>query len=215
MHYRLDHENGDFSLVFPLSIQKSRQATAYYQEFRRAIAGIHVWPEELDTTIFPQFKIYYQKIAHFFDLNPDQLTLKSRHNFFVATEPIDYKGRLIPGLSFLERLLGYDYPREDDDITQPDQAIVTTGDPTLDVIADAILIFKIGGLENHYSLNELVKLCKQANDRLKQAEDSAKGDSKGGDENLEFEILDEDFVKDKSRLYNWLTNLGVSIPVEF
>lgn len=213
MHYRLDYQDGDFVIVFPLPIQKSRRVSAYHQELRNAIAGIHVWPEELDAKIYPILKTYYRKIAHFFDINSDLLTQNSRHHFFIATEPIQYKEQLIPGLSLLEKLLGYDYPKEDFITTDID--VVSTGDPTLDVIADAILIFKVGGLENHYSLDELAKLCKQANDRLKQAEELAKGETKGGDENLESEPLDEDFVKDQSRLYNWLTNIGVVVPAEF
>ena len=73
----------------------------------------------------------------------------------------------------------------------------------------------MGGLENYYSLDELSKLCKQANERLRQAEELAKEGAKGGDENLESEPLDEDFVKNKARLYNWLINLGVEVPMEF
>lgn len=214
MHYRLDYQDGDFVIVFPLPIQKSRRVSAYHQELRNAIAGLHVWPEELDSKIYPVLKTYYKKIAHFFGFNSDLLTQNSRHHFFIATEPIQYKEQLIPGLSLLEKLLGYDYPKEDR-VTTDIECVISTGDPNLDIIADAILIFKVGGLENHYSLDELAKLCKQANDRLKQAEELAKGETKGGDENLEFEPLDEDFVKDQSRLYNWLTNLGVVVPTEF
>ena len=215
-HFRLDYQDGDFTLVFPLPIKESRKVAVYHQELRGAVAGLHVWPEDLDSKLYPLLKIYYHKIAVFFEINPDQLTQESRHHFFIATEPIEYKNQLIPGLSLLEKLLGYDYPKEDaSELVKSSEEIITTGDPSLDIIADAILIFKIGGLENHYSLDELAKLCKQANERLKQAEESARGETKGGDENLESEALDEDFVKDKSRLYNWLTNLGIAVPVEF
>lgn len=214
MHYRLDYEDGDFVIVFPLPIQKSRKVSAYHQELRNAISGFHVWPEELDSKLYPALKTYYKKIALFFDFNPDLLTQKSRHHFFIATEPIEYKKQLIPGLSFLEKLLGYDYPKDESAIANSED-VISTGDPNLDIIADAILIFKVGGLENHYSLDELAKLCKQANDRLKQAEELARGETKGGDENLESEPLDDDFIKDRSRLYNWLTNLGIAVPAEF
>ena len=215
MHFRLDYQNGDFTLVFPLSIQQSRKVSAYHKELRRMISGVHIWPEEIDSKMYPILKLYYQKIGVFFDVNPELLTQSSRHNFFIATEPIEYKGQLIPGLSFLEQLLGYAYPKEEISEGQTSEPIITTGDQNLDIITDAILIFKIGGLESHYSLDELAKLCKQANDRLKQAEESARGETRGGDENLESEALDDDFVKDKSRLYNWLTNLGIKVPAEF
>lgn len=215
MHYRLDYADDDFVIVFPLPIKESRKVAAYHQALRSAIAGRHVWPEESDSILFPAFKRYYQKIAGFFDIDTDRLTPISRHHFFIATEPIEYKNQKIPGLSYLEKLLGYDYPSETPSEQPTQEKIITTGDLNLDVITDAILIFKIGGLENYYSLNELVKICKQANERLKQAEELARGEAKGGDENLETEVQDEDFVKEKARLYNWLTNLGVSVPVEF
>lgn len=215
MYYRLDYQDGGFELIFPLPVSQSRKVSAYHQELRSAIAGVHVWPEDLDSKIYPILKVYYENIAKFFDIDPDKLTQSSRHNFFIATEPIEYNGQLIPGLSLLEKLLGYDYPKET--LTKSDftEEVVTTGDPNLDIIADAILIFKVGGLENHYSLDELAKLCRQANERLRQAEESARGETKGGDENLEYEEQDEVFEKDKARIYNWLNNLNVFIPVEF
>lgn len=215
MHFRLDHLDGDFTIAFPLPIKASRKLTAYYQELRTAIVGLYTWPEKVDELMFPAFKLYYQKIAQFFDVNPEQLTQESRHHFFIATEPIEYNGQMIQGLSYLEKLLGYDYPPENKSEQPSQDVVITTGDHNLDIIADAILIFKVGGLENCYSLDELSKLCKQANERLKQAEDLARGETKGGDENLETEPEDEDFIKDRSRLYNWLSNLEVIVPTEF
>lgn len=216
MNFRLDYEDGDFVLVFPLPIQESRRVDAYNSEFRKAIEQYHIYPERFDEVLYPKFRIYYQKIAGFFNINSDKLTRISRHHFFVATEPIEYNNNLIPGLSYLQQLLGYNYPSptlETKDIEG--QTLITTGDPNLDIVADALLIFKVAGLENYYSLNELSKLCKQANDRLKQAEDSARGENKSGDENLASEIIDEDFAKHKARLYNWLINLGVDVPQGF
>lgn len=219
MNFRLDYDDGAFIIVFPLSIRESRKLMAYYLEFRKAIANSHVYPETLDDVLFPRFKFYYQRISQFFGFTPEKLTQISRHHFFVATEPFQYKGETVPGLSYLQRLLGYDYPNESSNssssIDTQHREIISTGDPNLDIVADALLIFKVGGLENYYSLEELAKLCKQANERLRQAEELAREESKGGDENLESESLDEDFVKNKARLYNWLVNLGVDVPVEF
>lgn len=215
LHFRLNYQTGDFVLVFPLAIRESRKLSAYALEIRKSIAGFHIYPEEMDHYLFPRFRYHYLKIAQFFEFDVDQLTQESRHHFFIATEPITYQGQIIPGLSLLEQLLGYKYPEEGTTPPVAPQDIITTGDLALDIIADAILIFKVGGLENHYSLSDLAKLCKQANDRLKQAEELAKGETTGGDENLENEPLDDDFAKDRSRLYNWLINLSVNVPMEF
>lgn len=217
MYFRLDYINDDFTIVFPLPINISRKIAAYHQELREKTAGMNIWPETLDSDIYPEFKIYYDKIAYFFDIKPEKLNQTSRHKFFIATEPIEYKKQLIPGLSYLEKLLGYDYPTETDetDTSTSGDEVITSGDTNLDIIADSLLIFKVAGLENHYSINELAKLCKQANARLKQAEDNAKKDNKGGDENLESETQDEDFIKDKAKIYNWLTNLNIEVPIEF
>ena len=215
LHFRLNYQTGNFILVFPVAIRESRKLSAYLLDLKNSIAGLHIYPEKMDDYLFPRFRYHYLKIAHFFEFDPDQLTQESRHHFFIATEPITYREQLIPGLSLLEQLLGYKYPEDGTDSKLLPQELITTGDLALDIIADAILIFKVGGLENHYSLDDLAKLCKQANDRLKQAEELAKGETIGGDENLENEPLDDDFVKDRSRLYNWLINFGVSVPMEF
>lgn len=216
MHYILQYVNGDWDIVFAPSITQSRRIIVLARLFKEAIAKDNLWwMPEVDEILFDKYRPYYNKIGEALDITPSLLKPESRHSFFVTSKLLEYEGQPLPELSELEVLLGF-RPFEKaiaEDTEEPEKDIISTGDPFLDVIAQALYLFKVPNLENHYSLDDLAKMCKQINDLLKKAEDEAKEGTEAGDENLESEETDEDFVRDRARISRRLKELGVEIPL--
>lgn len=157
MHIRLEAET-DFFLVFPPVCRKYKLVLAYHAAFREKIGELSPlhWH---DATLFPRYRLYYEKLALLLfpsGCDLDALTVHSRHSFFV-TEGLGDDNRL--QLSGLQRLLGFQ-PISESESPKTDTAQLTTGQPYLDIIASLVLleIKNIPWLVDTYSLDELASL---------------------------------------------------------
>jgi len=217
LHHTLRYINGDWDIVFAPTIAESRRIVALMRAFKDVIASERLWwMPEVDEILFEKYRAYYDKVGAVLDIDPSLLEPESRHEFFVTSKLLKYEGQPLPELSALEILVGF-RPFEraiaEGLGDEPEESPITTGDPFLDVTAQALYLFKVEGLERHYGLDDLAKMCKQINDLLKRAEDEAKQEAEAGDENLESEEIDGDFARDRARIVRRLTELGVEIPL--
>lgn len=168
---RLDLEGGDYLLVFPPSMAKYPVVLAHYQEFRQALEGLPVWPPQVDAALYKKLRIYYQKIGRSLGFDPDNVLPESRHEFFVATEPVIVPAispNPIPGISGLEQLLGMkSYPESAE--VRSEKVMVTSGSVDIDLAVDVALIFKelTPWMVRQYSRETLAKMVKQGSDRLR------------------------------------------------
>ena len=167
---RLDLKGGDYLLVFPPSMAKYPIVFAHYQEFRQALEGLPVWPPQVDEQLYSHLRVYYQKIGRSLGFDPERLLSESRHEFFVATEPVVVPAIAldpIPGLSGLERLLGLSYPESVE--AKSEKIVITSGSVDVDLLVDISLVFKelTPWLTKQYSREFLAKMVKQGSDRLR------------------------------------------------
>jgi hypothetical protein len=219
----LNESIGDFDLIFAPNLKDLKYLFALYSEFKTAIAGEVAYPmEESDKLLFSKYKIYYIKIAELLNIREvDKLDIIDRHKFFICTEPIvrKIKGKeeRVLGLSNLERLLGYDYPDEQNieliKNNHNKNEIPSTGNVILDVMAASLLTFKIPNLENHYSLKELSLMIAQAANLQKLAE---KGEElEDGDENIEIEEEHPELIKYKNPITDWFNYNHIPLPLDW
>lgn len=170
---RLDLEGGDYLLVFPPSMAKYPVVFAHYQEFRRALEGLPVWPPQVDTALYKKLRIYYQNIGRSLGFDPDNVLPESRHEFFVATEPVVVPAIApdpVPGLSGLERLLGLLYPESTE--VKAEKVMITSGSVDIDLTVDVALVFKelTPWMVQRFSRETLAKMVRQGSDRLRGEE---------------------------------------------
>jgi hypothetical protein len=158
MTIRVETET-DFFIIFPPMCKEYRRVLAYHEAFREKIEEISPlhWH---DNILFPRYQIYYEKLAALLfpsDLTASQLTIASRHSFFV-TEGIDKDNRI--QLSGLQKLLGFQVSEESDPPESSSVTQITTGEPYLDILGSLILLElkNIPWLLANYSLNDLVNL---------------------------------------------------------
>ena len=173
---RLDLKGGDYRLVFPPSMAKYPLIFAHYQEFRRSLEGLPVWPTGIDEHLYPRLRVHYQKIGRLLGFDSDRLIPESRHEFFVATEPVVVPAIApdpIPGLSGLERLLGLSYPEETE--AKADKVMITSGSVDIDLLVDLVLLFKENAqwIYRQFPREFVAKAIKQGSDRLR-GEDAIK-----------------------------------------
>lgn len=216
MHWcRLDFVEGDFRLLFKSEIPGSKHQIirAYHLELQQELSGMPVWtPEEADTALYKIFAPYYRKVAELLGIECDRLTQKSRHFLLVCTEPVCNDENLRPGLSFLEKLMGYSLEAK---VQQESKSSVpTTGDYVLDIKTDLYLIFKRHApkLWKTHSLEECALLCRQANERMKDPDDIDDGEGWG----KKVEVVDDEiFLEKKQEIILGLNAIGVKVPEGF
>lgn len=176
----LEKIDGSFIHLSAPSVLNHHRVIHIWSHLRSQVSKYQIYPEEEDFNLFPLFRETYEEVARAIDIkfNPAELTYKSRHHFFICTEPIPNpdpnENNLIPGLSLLHELLGFKIQRIDE--VQPSEyetEMESTGDPALDVVTDTLLIFKKNAwnLIKEYSLSDLVKICKQASWRLRVSQE--------------------------------------------
>lgn len=223
----LHYTSGDFIIVTAPPVLDStnrplgRVIRLHHQALQEAICGRNVWePEHVAESLYADFKPYYDKIGQLFcpQIDVPRLDTIDRHLFFVATEPIKRKDKLIAGLSQLEKLMGFTYPKEiDGDAPAAPEPPPkhTTGDSELDVLVDTMLLFKRNALPmaRMLSLPDLSKACVQANNRMRveQAENE-----EGSPSNPEEPVIENPlFVQKRKEVEESLKKRGVWIPEGF
>lgn len=218
--WRLNYTDGDFVLIESPSLLNCDRTRSYHLELHKALEGLSVWPpEESDEQIYPKFKLYYQKLGEMLTppIDCDRLLPESRHKFFVCTDPVEHEGRMLPGLSGLEQIMGYSYSTERGE--PPDK---TTGDVTLDILTSVVLTFKGGSgiaLAKRYSREDLVKMVNYAGQLLKASTDS-EDDSKDSKEIYKapaaaIEPDDPILVQNREEILVKLRSLGIHPPDGF
>lgn len=219
--WRIDYSDGDFTLMESPSLFACDRLRAYHLELHKALEGLSVWPPEVDEVIYPQFKQYYQKVGDLLlpRVECDRLLPTSRHAFFVCTDPIKHPKteQSLPGLSGLEQIMGYSY-HQDSGGEEGDKSLKGTGDPTLDILTSAVLIFKAGGiaLAKRYSREDLVKMCVYANELQKLPDDKDKQKKEIAKKfeyvNEVVEVDDPIFAENKVKIVEGLLRLGIPLP---
>lgn len=224
-NWLLTYLDGDFEIVFPPPllakvegrlIFKAKQIRAYHLELLRRLMGENVWATDLralDLRFYSQNQLFYRKIGEliFPRIDVERLEPISRHEFFVCTAPIEHPetGQVVSGLSGLEQLMGYAYVKQDvaRQSVQP-----TTGDSELDVLTDALLVFKRKGLElaQILSLEELAKANRQAGERMRPPESEVEDEAQE-----ELEVDDALFLANKDAILSQIQQMGVLIPPGF
>jgi hypothetical protein len=163
MFQRIDFENGDFEMVL-LPMKQHHFVAAVRDEMRSLIIPQIGWHPEMEPTLSRYLSIYYHKIAQCLlpSFNPETLTPLSRFRFFIYSEPVELEDiGPAPGLSQLDRLLGYTYQTGKTATTKP---LITSGDSVLDLLADLLLVFKSDTqwLMERYPTQTLSQLAVQA-----------------------------------------------------
>lgn len=140
-------------IVSCIPLSRHSLIAAYHAELmNRAKRLTMYWEVECDRALFAAFEGHYQAIAHQFPepFDPADLTPVSRHQFFIASEPVPHPtqdGMTLPGLSQIEQLLGMEYSASVEPVVDMGgippipKAEITTGDRILDLITDAYLVF--------------------------------------------------------------------------
>lgn len=213
---RLDFNDLDFQLLFKSDIPatKHQRIRAYHLELLQQLSGMPVWPpEEVGAVLYEHFSVYYQKVGELLGVKCDRLTDESRHLLLVCTAPIGDEGEMRPGLSQIEQLMGYSLENKVE-VALDGRVAPTTGNYVLDVKTDLYLIFKRHApkLWEIHSLEECALLCKQANERMKDADDV--DDSKGWGKKVDA-VDDERFLEKKADIILALGAIGVTVPDGF
>jgi hypothetical protein len=128
--WRLDTIDGDFFLVRSPVFSISSIVREYHLELLKKVREIQdFYFPEFDEPLFNRLGNYYQYIAKLLDFDAADLTGRSRHEFFVASEQ---KGEY--WISGLEVLMGYGFSegtRED--------PLITSNNYEIDLLAEIIL----------------------------------------------------------------------------
>jgi hypothetical protein len=213
---RLNFKDGDFKLLFKADIPgvKHQSIRAYHLELQTELSGMPVWPpEEVATVLYENFAPYYQKVTQLLSVECDRLTDESRHLLLVCTNPVGEGESLRPGLSFLEKLMGYSLEKTEP-VTDSGKTAPTTGDYVLDVKTDLYLIFKRHApkLWEMHSLEECALLCRQANERMRDPDEA---DNEEGWEKKVEVVDDAIFLEKKAEILLRLSVIGVIPPEGF
>lgn len=137
---RLNQIDGRFVLVQAPCLKLAPIVRAYHVELLSLVQQFEYWYlEAADSLLFEAHDYYYQAIANHLEpaIEVELLTPESRHCFFVATEPFTIDGKTMPGMSQLEQLMGFSYPKA---AGRPSlEVVATTGDYCLDIEASLLL----------------------------------------------------------------------------
>ena len=170
---RLNQTDGTFCLVQAPSLAIAPIVRAYHLELLSLVQRFEYWYlEAADSVLFDEHRYYYQAIANHLTpmIDVTLLTAQSRHRFFVATEPAKLPdGKTVPGMSQLEQLMGFSYPKPGK-VTSSLEAVATTGDYCLDVEA-SLLLFRPAEaqwLRQAFSPTQLSAIITYANQQSSQ-----------------------------------------------
>lgn len=148
---------------------------------KSAVESCSIWYESIaDESLYQEHRSLYQAIGQLLNLDMDNLTSADRHRLLICTAPIAMGDQLIPGLSILEQLMGYEYDFSEP--VEPTEIILTSGDNDADLIAGCHLALGDNAiaLMQQFSRRKLLKILEQVNnlsnreERLK--EEQAKRD---------------------------------------
>ena len=212
----------DFVLVFAPTVAQHKRVHAYHQELIQAIAGEPLHPASTDWQLYPNYKNYYQAVMNQLlpELNCSDLSSRSRHEFFIATEPVQHPKtqQWMMGTSGLAQLMGFSIPDELKEV----EVDTKKDDTLLSAVTGALLIFKgrASWVVQNYSLVELSYLLTTASERIRAA--NAEMDNRFKNESSRVQVPE---VKPAPESKKWtavkegaiarLTDLNVPLPKFF
>lgn len=164
MYQQIDFTDGNFEMVL-LPMVQHPLVSVLRDRMRLQFPAQMSWHPEMDSLLYNRLVIYYQKIAAClvptFDV--DRLTPVSRFRFFICSEPIETEHGYLPGLSQLDQLLGYSYNHPIADPNKPAKAVITSGNPIVDLTAELLLVLKSDArwLMEQYSVEFLSQMLTQ------------------------------------------------------
>ena len=204
---RLDRLDGTFVLTRSPTEDRFDEVRAYHLELLNEVREFEgYYHPSADPILFEEYRFCYEAIASLLypQFNPGDLASQSRHQFFVATDPVPHPeapDKLTPGVSMLEGLMGFGYGNAGS------EPLITTGDSGLDLRAMLLLNFKeqVPWLVANHTREELALILRQAS-----------------------EMQDPEFVKQKQRTRDrdnfeaqagaiaaQLENMGIELPEGF
>lgn len=223
---RADGRQQPSIFVFAPSFSQTMKLRDQLAEFKESLVGMSVYPPELilpdenarlDEFLYGNFSPYFEAIAELLNLkvHPSEIESASRHEFFVCTAPIPHwsnANEVVPGLSGLEQLMGYEYPSGGSVIPTPSRS----RDDDAHLMAALVLNFPNSGLElaDRYDVNFLSQILQEAA-VLSGSEEVNQSVGGGSPTSLAPLVKDEDFEQAKPDIANRLQDLGVTLPEDF
>lgn len=203
----------------------SRLLRAWNAEFLKAIAGRIVWPvyENEEAALFAEFRRYYKAIGELAipGVAPGDLTWKSRHQFFIATEGAvdEGSGTRTRGLSGLEQLLGYRIFKREAEPTGGDEG---AGDPDLTTLSMALLTFpdhNIPEICTFVGSSDLGRITDYANRKIAESREQAKNKNRARrppEAREDHTVLDDEFFASrKDAVLKQLAAMNLQVPPGF
>ena len=234
---KIEFIDGSFVLVRAPNTYAALDINQYYLDFKREVQGKTLWLinndaklAELQQTVYAVYSGRIKQLAEM--LHPgleqrcDEMALDSRHRFFVASQPIDYENEKLPGLSGLDRLLGYshkntviqkEHPEQEDDSAFIEQIIDSTGSHILDLIVDANLVFKgrADRLLKRHSPTEITNMLIYAGKRLKPPEEQLADKMESPIyRDVELPTESDGFKAKRDHVMAQLEGMGIEMPVD-
>lgn len=224
-HLVIQHQiEEDFTLVSAPNVFKHDKVWAYLEELHKAVAGYPTWNEEADWVLYPKFRGYYQKVLDAMGLPfySDDLEYKSRHRFFIGTEPFEFNGQSVAGVCGLAQLMGVKPKKEQDTAPQEEgeAAEPETGSVALDLEVSTRMVFKryADRLLENYGLEDVSKMVTLANRRLREAYEKEDGGSTPKAKPKLAKPVQQDapeFLEQKESIASKLAELNVPLPEGF
>ena len=158
-----------------IPLSKTRRVEELHKElYRLTIKQSHFWLVSKDSFLFVAFREFYEALSDEIGVKRvEDLLPKYRHQFFIATDPVAVGDRTLPGLSGIQKLLGYSYStnakpkKKTNAIPVADLSMVTTGDQVLDTFTALHLAFGDSAtwIADNFGLPDCNKLIEHLYDR--------------------------------------------------
>lgn len=170
---------------------------------KAAIETSPIWHESIaEESLYQAHRSLYQAIGQLLNIDTDNLSSTDRHRLFICTAAIEHGEHLIPGLSILEQLMGYEYDFSEP--TESTEIVLSSGDNDADLIAGCHLALGENAiaLMQRFSRRKLLKILEQVNN-LSNREERLKEEQSKRDN----AVIDQNFAEVEQQF----AALGVSL----
>lgn len=215
-------------IVFPPSYDRAQFIKPAVAAFRKALEGSKIYPPDLvideeldlrlDDALYTHFKYYYEHLAQLMEITVplEEMDTVSRHEFFICTEPVpDWRNpdQSIAGISKLESLLGYSYPKSGVSEKPP---YIPSGDYESYVGAAVCLTFKSAApyLLQRYDMMFLSNMLKDAG-YLSDPDKKEGGTGQHASAPPPPAVKDASFENKKEEISDKLKASGIRLPERF
>jgi len=216
------------AIVFPPSYDRAQFVKPAVAAFRKTLEGSKIYPPDLiideelgmrvDEALYTHYKYYYLHLADLMEITVplDDMEPVSRHEFFICTEPIqDWRNpeQMLAGISKLEGLLGYSYPKSNVSEKPP---FIPSGDYESYVGAAVCLTFKNAApyLLQRYDMIFLSSMLKDAG-YLSDPDKKEGGSYQQASAPPPPAVKDASFENKKEEISDKLKASGIRLPERF